>query len=422
MASRFLNFCLILVFAFASLAILIHFNLFSLKDTLYDKYPNLKIRKYLFSSEPIFNKINNDYNAKFLPYTEFVKLDLIKKKINFNKNYYTHNSQKKNIAYSKYGSFYLDIHKKNLIITDYLGNIYNSEIEFLLNNNEKLETQVIKNNILKVERVHDTLIEENKIYIAYVKKIKECRKIFVSFADINLKELNFKELFVSDTCHNNASPGRMAIHNLENKKNLLLSISSGSYNSPSMESQDKKSIYGKTLLIDLENGNFNIFSLGHRVVQGLTVYKDLVIATEHGPRGGDEINLLKRNNNYGWPISSYGEKYNFNYESEPSYKKNHSIYGYKEPIFSYIPAIGISEIIKIPDNFSKMLQNVFIVSSLYGKSIFFVKFNSELNRVIFSEKVFLNQRIRDLKYEKKNNFILLAFEENGEIGILKKKE
>jgi len=129
MASRFLNFFLILVFVFASLAILIHFNLFSLKDTLYDKYPNLKIRKYLFSSKPIFNKINNDYNAKFLPYTEFVKLDLIKKKINFNKNYYTHNSQKKNIAYSKYGSFYLDIHKKNLIITDYLGNIYNSEIE-----------------------------------------------------------------------------------------------------------------------------------------------------------------------------------------------------------------------------------------------------------------------------------------------------
>ena len=85
-----------------------------------------------------------------------------------------------------------------------------------------------------------------------------------------------------------------------------------------------------------------------------------------------------------------------------------------------MPAIGISEIIKLPDYFSEMLENVFIVSSLYGKSIFLTKFDDKFDRVIFSEKVFLNERIRDLKFEKKNNLILLALEENGEIGILKK--
>ena len=85
-----------------------------------------------------------------------------------------------------------------------------------------------------------------------------------------------------------------------------------------------------------------------------------------------------------------------------------------------MPAIGISEIIKLPDYFSEMMQNVFIVSSLNGKSIFLTKFDNKYSRVIYSEKVFLNERIRDIKYEKNNDLILLAFEENGEIGILKK--
>ena len=67
-----------------------------------------------------------------------------------------------------------------------------------------------------------------------------------------------------------------------------------------------------------------------------------------------------------------------------------------------------------------MLPNVFIVSSLYGKSIYFVRFNNQFNKILFSEKIFLNERIRDLKYEKTNELILLAFEENGEIGIIRK--
>ena len=100
--------------------------------------------------------------------------------------------------------------------------------------------------------------------------------------------------------------------------------------------------------------------------------------------------------------------------------KNHEDYGFEEPIFSFIPAIGISEIIKLPETFSEMVENVYVVSSLYGKSIFFVKFDKKFNKVIFSEKIFLAERIRDLKYLKEKNLIILAFEENGELGILKK--
>jgi hypothetical protein len=67
-----------------------------------------------------------------------------------------------------------------------------------------------------------------------------------------------------------------------------------------------------------------------------------------------------------------------------------------------------------------MFNNVYVVSSLYGKSIFLVRLNKKPLRITFAEKIFLNERIRDIKYLKDKQTILLAFETKGEIGILKK--
>jgi len=54
----------------------------------------------------------------------------------------------------------------------------------------------------------------------------------------------------------------------------------------------------------------SIWSWGHRNVQGLTVAPDGTLwATEHGPQGGDEINLVEKGKNYGWPIITYGKQY-----------------------------------------------------------------------------------------------------------------
>ena len=95
-------------------------------------------------------------------------------------------------------------------------------------------------------------------------------------------------------------------------------------------------------------------------------------------------------------------------------------HGFEEPIFTFAPAIGISEIIKLPVDFSEMFNNVFIVTSLYGRSIFLVRLNTKPFRVTFADKIFLNERRIDIKYIKNKKTILLAFEEKGEIGILKK--
>ena len=73
---------------------------------------------------------------------------------------------------------------------------------------------------------------------------------------------------------------------------------------------DMKSIFGKILEIDLNTKEDTIFSSGHRNPQGLEIFlqngNKILLSTEHGPQGGDEINNIKFNKNYGWPISSYG--------------------------------------------------------------------------------------------------------------------
>ena len=415
---RFLKYFSFLILLLSIPVLSVHYNLFETKDKIYQKYPNLNLRKYLFKEDPVFNRVNNDYNVKFLPNTELIKLNLIKKKVTFTPKYYTSNIKKKNIAYNKYGSFFIDLSEKNIFITDYLGSIYLSSIDNLLDKDKKLESKLLKHNLSDVDRVYDSLIYENNLYLAYVKKTRECKKIVISFANLNNEKLNFANFFISEC--SKVAPGRMAVFSKNNEKGILLSVSSGSYNDPSLDAQNDNSINGKTIFINFLDKKYSVFTKGHRVVQGLFVDDEYVIATEHGPRGGDEINILKSKHNYGWPISSYGEKYDFKYEAKPHFKKTHLEHGFEEPIFTFAPAIGISEIIKLPVDFSEMFNNVFIVTSLYGRSIFLVRLNSKPFRVTFAEKIFLNERIRDIKYIKNKKTILLAFEEKGEIGILKK--
>ena len=100
--------------------------------------------------------------------------------------------------------------------------------------------------------------------------------------------------------------------------------------------------------------------------------------------------------------------------------KNHASLGFEEPIFVFLTAIGISEIIRLPNNFSNHFVDNFIISSLWGSSLYRIKFDENYNRVIFSEKIYIGQRIRDLKYHHKMKVIFLALEEEGELGILSK--
>ena len=199
------------------------------------------------------------------------------------------------------------------------------------------------------------------------------------------------------------------------EEGILLTTGDNISDLPSLNAQDENSIFGKILFLSLEKKLLSIFSNGHRNPQGLLIKDNIILSTEHGPKGGDEINKILYGKNYGWPIASYGESYA---NENLIYKKNHKYNNFEEPIFSYIPSIGISEIISIPDSFSDKWQNNYLISSLNGKSLFRVKFNKNFSKIIYQEKIFIGQRIRDIKFSEKLNSIILSLEDKGELGII----
>ena len=102
-------------------------------------------------------------------------------------------------------------------------------------------------------------------------------------------------------------------------------------------------------------------------------------------------------------------------------QKDHSLNNFQEPIFSFVPSIGISEIVKVPNNFSKYWQNNYLVSSLNGRSVFRIKFDNNFTKVLFLEKIYIGERIRDIKIIPNKKIIIFALEDSGSVGEFKSK-
>ena len=330
------------------------------------------------------------------------------------------------------GSGYIDFHFNNLIVLSARGILgYSSDLE------EKLAFKQIKNNIddfFDLEQikkdggfsVRDLAIHENKIYISYNEQIrKDCWNTGIIYSEINYDYIEFRKLFSSKECvhsKNNldsqfkSSQGGGRIVVLDNE-NILLSV--GEYRSRFL-AQELDSINGKIIKININNSNYEIVSMGHRNPQGLYYNKkyNFILETEHGPQGGDEINLIKLDHlnknkipNYGWPIASEGEHYgggdeylNAKYPIPESHKKH----GFIEPLKSFTPSIGISEITKINNNY-------YVASSLKSKSLYFFELNNE-NKIINQSTIQVFERVRDIIFKGKKLYLFL--EDTASIGII----
>ena len=119
-----------------------------------------------------------------------------------------------------------------------------------------------------------------------------------------------------------------------------------------------------------------IFSYGHRNPQGLAFHPGTGVlwANEHGPQGGDELNIIQAGKNYGWPVASYGREYapDGALVSMHPWKE-----GIEEPLVLWLPSIGISGMIFYTgDKFPQWKGHIF-VGGLSGLA---------LHRLAFSEK------------------------------------
>ncbi|MGE0114215.1 MAG: PQQ-dependent sugar dehydrogenase [Steroidobacteraceae bacterium] len=189
------------------------------------------------------------------------------------------------------------------------------------------------------------------------------------------------------------SGGRMA---LINDHELLLTVGDHGFDGvdrlPALP-QDMASSYGKIMLIPLNGGTPTLFSSGHRNPQGLLVTADGTIwSTEHGPRGGDELNHIVNGANYGWPLVTLGVDYGNRIWPLNDKPGRHE--GYVPPIYAFVPSVGISNLITAPEQLFPAWAGDLLVGSLAKETLFRIRLLN--GNVQFSEPIFIGDRIRDL--------------------------
>ena len=366
----------------------------------------------------------------------------------------------KNDNFENYGPrAYLANKNEILFLTSGIGSTYYLDTNDIENNNvQKFSFKKIKNNfedLVQEEYILDNMtitkgteIINDKFYLSLVnKKSEECYTNVIFVADLNLKFLKFEEFFDTKMCipyFDNSSGG-----NISKFRDDKILITIGDYvwvneelfpKNTELSPQNPNNYLGKILSVDLENPeNVKVFAMGTRNSQGLYFDKqtNLVFFSDHGPQGGDEINVIKPDDvlpNFGWPIVSYGEHYGYPENKNPKFykraplKKPHLTYGFIEPL-KYFPnqSPATSQIIKANEfeNYYNNSLSVLYLATLgdtnWGSKSLHKFVMNDKYEIIEEDLYNIDQRIRDTIYLRQNNKIILYLETSGSIAILDSK-
>jgi aldose sugar dehydrogenase len=144
-----------------------------------------------------------------------------------------------------------------------------------------------------------------------------------------------------------------------------------------------------------------LYSVGHRSPQGLAVHPATgeLWENEHGPLGGDEINIVRAGANYGWPLVTYGKNYDGTPVTAASMRE-----GYEAPFMFWVPSIAISGLsFYTGDRLAAWKGNAFVGSMMEGRT----RATGHVQRITFAENgqpiqrepilAQLRQRIRDVR-------------------------
>lgn len=193
----------------------------------------------------------------------------------------------------------------------------------------------------------------------------------------------------------------------DKKGNIIFSTGERSVLETRPQAQDLNSALGKVIRItpdgkpapgnpfeDKENARPEIYSYGHRNVQGLALHPETgdLWETEFGPRGGDEVNLIKPGNNYGWPVITYGIEYKGQKIGDSIQQKS----GMEQPVYYYDPVISPSGIVFYDGDAVPEWENNLFISALSGSHI--ARLVIEDDKVVGEERLLADesQRFRDI--------------------------
>ncbi|WP_420885043.1 PQQ-dependent sugar dehydrogenase [Agrobacterium rubi] len=188
-------------------------------------------------------------------------------------------------------------------------------------------------------------------------------------------------------------------------KELYVTVGERSDKEPRVQAQDLSSGLGKIFRIDTAGKAFDgnpfigkdnalpeIWSYGHRNMQSATLDgQGRLWTVEHGPKGGDELNLPKAGLNYGWPVITYGIEYSGGAVGDGMTSKD----GMEQPVYYWDPVIGPSGMAYYDSDAIPEWKDSIIIGGLVTKGIVVLKIEND--KVVSEGRLPLEERIRDVK-------------------------
>lgn len=194
--------------------------------------------------------------------------------------------------------------------------------------------------------------------------------------------------------------------------------------------QDPEVHYGKLLRLNadgtapddnpfVESGEYlpEVYSVGHRNQLGMTLHPETgqLWASENGPQGGDEANIIEPGANYGWPLASYSRNYRGHWVSQTPWLEE-----YESPTVVWWPSIAPSALtFYTGEHFPKWQGNLFVGAMMEGR----IPGTGHLQRIVFNSRgeeirresllTELKHRVRDVRQGPDGYLYVLTDEEDG---------
>ena len=240
--------------------------------------------------------------------------------------------------------------------------------------------------------------------------------------------VDVRDLLVPDAYAGNSGLNGRVVFGRDGK--VYMSTGGRSQNDIDNVAQNPMSLRGKVLRLN-EDGSVppdnpfvgragyrpEIYSLGHRNTLGLIVHPQTGMLWQHenGPNGGDEINIILRGRDYGWPVLSFGRDY-----PGPRVSEHPTREGTESPLVVWLPAIAVAGMaVYTGDRFPAWRGNVFVGAMTEGR----IPGTGHLQRVVFNDKTEevrresmlreLRQRIREVRQGPDGFLYLLTDEDDG---------
>jgi glucose/arabinose dehydrogenase len=274
---------------------------------------------------------------------------------------------------------------------------------------------------------HPRFAENQLLYLTYSKPCEKGATTALLRGRFDGKALiDAKDLFVADNCNTGNphfgsklawGPDGLLYMTIGERGDRNRSQNLGSHGGKILRLKEDGTAAPENPFAGKPGAKPEIYTYGHRNAQGLAFEPGTGVlwANEHGPQGGDELNIIRAGRNYGWPVASYGREYGPDGTLVSPHPWRDDI---EDPVLVWVPSIGISGLLFYTgDAFPQWKGHIF-VGGLSGLGVHRLAFN-EKGGLLGREALLteLRQRIRDVR-QGPDGYIYLAVD-SAQGGVIR---